>query len=75
MSVTVKKFDGKPEDYPITPEDRGKTVWEFLKEKVGLDAVEEDTLVLDGPTGQDVKDKEISQFDGKKLFINIKSGT
>lgn len=71
--VTIKGISGESNDYPITPDDHGKTVWDFVKDKCGLDANKDNTLIKDGPNGEDVKDREISKFDGKKLFITLKN--
>ena len=70
MPVTVRKLSGETEDLPITPEDSGKTVWDFLKEKMGLDAERTQVKITEAADSEiDIADKAITSYEGKKLFI------
>jgi hypothetical protein len=70
MPVTVRKLSGDTEDLPITPADSGKTVWDFLKEKMGLDAERTQVKITEAADSEiDIADKAITDYEGKKLFI------
>lgn len=72
--VTVIKIDGTSVPLPITPEDSHKTVWQFLQEKLPLDADRSQMMVKTDPAStEDVADQNITKFEGKKLMISPKA--
>ncbi|MCX7972966.1 MAG: hypothetical protein N3B16_00495 [Candidatus Aminicenantes bacterium] len=69
--VTVIRVDGTTVQLPITPEDSNKTVWQFLQEKLPLDADRSQMMVKTDPTSyEDVADQNITKFEGKKLMVS-----
>lgn len=73
--VTVIRIDGSSVQLPITPEDNNKKVWDFLKEKLPLEGDRSQVSIRpDVLSQEDVSDRLITEFDGKKLIVSPKAG-